>query len=108
MYCGVLAYADDFTLLSYSTGDLQCMLEICFANTNDWHYTFGTSKPSVIVLGESAISRDVEVRIIWSVSESSIDTSAVMSSAWSAFYALKSGGPWFGSLITPHHFSLVI
>ncbi len=56
-YCRVLAYADDFTLLSYSQRTFNvCLTSVllmpCFAN--EWHYTH---KFSVLVIGESTNSR---------------------------------------------------
>ena len=57
VYCGVLAYADDFALISNDKNELQAMLDLCYTYSQDWHYTFNASKSIMLVFGESTRSR---------------------------------------------------
>ena len=118
----MLAYANDFALtcISNDNNELQTMLQLCYAYSQDWHYTFNPSKSIVLVFGESTRSRlaaravrswrigdsPIQERnqannfgIVWSVSGSYIaHISSLITLARSAFYAIQAVGPRFGLL----------
>nr|XP_054769248.1 uncharacterized protein LOC129276875 [Lytechinus pictus] len=48
-YAGVIALADDITLLSNSPSELQQMLEVTFQYASCWHYRINPSKSAIVV-----------------------------------------------------------
>ena len=47
-YAGVIALADDVTLLSNSPSELQRMLEVTFQYASRWHYRINPSKSATL------------------------------------------------------------
>ena len=57
IYCSAPMYADDLALIGDSETDLQTMLHIVSSYASLWRYEFNAQKSSVLVLGESPLSR---------------------------------------------------
>ena len=56
LFVGVVAQADDVCLLAVTPCDLQAMLDIVYAYSCKWRYTFNASKTVILVFGEDARS----------------------------------------------------
>ena len=120
VYCGAPMYADDLALISDSEAGLQHMLDIVSEYAHLWRYRFNLSKSSVLVFGETSVSRkknritrkwwlsgdsipecDTQhhLGVLRSVSPSSaLRTAERCSSGRSAFFALNGIGSRFGCL----------
>jgi len=57
IYCGAPMYADDLALIADSEAELQSMLNIVSSYAFLWRYEFNAQKSSVLVIGESPVSR---------------------------------------------------
>ena len=120
MYCGVPMYADDLALIADSEVGLQSMLNIVSSCALVWHYEFNAQKSSVLVIGESPLSRRLarpkkcwyiqgsliqekneqkHLGILHSVSFSTVTrTVEHCSSGKTAFFSLNAIGSRFGCL----------
>ena len=126
-YCGAPMYADDLALIADSEADLQAMLNTVSLYAFLWRYEFNAQKSSVLVMGESPMSRKIarpkrrwyiqgssipekdqqkHLGILQTVSFSTVTRTVERCSAGrSAFYALNAIGSRFGCLhpLTSYH-----
>ena len=127
IYCGAPMYADDLALIADSEAELQSMLNIVSSYALLWRYEFNAQKSSVLVIGESPVSRRLarpkrcwyiqgapipekdeqkHLGILHSVSFSTVARTVERCSAGrSAFFALNTIGSRFGCLhpLTSYH-----